>query len=121
MSWHDPPATPIGVALDTVIKQGPAGVATNVFPAGSRLPVGCTSSGWFLRCNPAHTPTGSACTVAVKRAGLTIATVSIAAGASSGTVATAVTFAAGDLLTYDFTAVGSTTPAWDVALMIVAG
>lgn len=108
-----------GVALDTLIKQGPAGVASNVFPAGTRVPAGFTSSGWFLRCNPSHTPSGSACTVAVKRSGSTVATVSISAGASSGTVATVVTFAAGDVLTYDITSAGSTTPAWDVLLQIV--
>lgn len=107
-----------GVYLDTVIKQGPAGVATNVFPAGTRVPQACTTSGFFARCNPSHMPSGSACTVVVKRAGSTIATVSIAAGASSGSVGTAVALALGDVLTYDITSVGSTTPAWDVAVGI---
>lgn len=104
--------------LDTVIKQGPAGIAANVFPAGTRVPFACTTSGFFIRCNPAHPPTGSPCTVAVKRAGATIATVSIAAGGSSGSVGTAVALAAGDTLTYDITAAGAGTPAWDVAVGI---
>lgn len=109
-----------GVILDTLIKQGPAGVATNVFPAGTRVPANCSTSGFFLRCNPSHVPTGSDCTVDVKRAGSTVATVSIAAGSSSGSASTIVALAAGDLLTYDITSVGSTAPAYDIALMIVA-
>lgn len=109
----------VGVYLDTVIKQGAAGVATNVFPAGTRVPQACTTSGFFARCNPSHMPSGSSCTIVVKKAGSTIiATVSIAAGASSGSVSTAVALALGDILTYDITSVGSTTPAWDVAIGI---
>lgn len=107
-----------GVYLDTVIKQGPAGVATNVFPAGTRVPQACTTTGFYARCNPSHMPSGSSCTVVVKRSGSTIATVSIASGASSGSVGTAVALSAGDVLTYDITSVGSTTPAWDVAVGI---
>jgi hypothetical protein len=109
-----------GVYLDTVIKQGPAGVATNVFPAGTRVPASCTTTVFYARCNPSHLPSGSSCTVLVKRSGTTIATISISAGASTGSVSTAAALSAGDLLTYDFTAVGSTTPAWDVAVGIEA-
>lgn len=108
------------VVFDTLIKQGPCGIANNVFPAGTRVPVGCTTSGFFLRCNPANVPTGSACTVRVKKGAATIATVSIAAGSSQGTVATVVALAVGDILTYDITSAGVTTPAYDVACQIVA-
>lgn len=110
-----------GIALDTVIKQGPAGIASNVFPSGTRIPMDCSTSGWYLRCNPSHMPSGSPCTIAVKRSGTTIATVSIAAGSSSGSATTIVALLTGDILTYDITSVGSTTPAWDVALMLVGG
>lgn len=108
------------IYLDTVIKQGPAGVATDVFPAGTRVPFACTTTAFYARCNPSHTPSGSACTVLVKAGGSTIATISIAAGASTGSVSTAVALSAGDRLTYDITSVGSTTPAWDVAVGIEA-
>jgi hypothetical protein len=59
--------------------------------------------------------------VVVKRAGSTLATVSISAGATTGTVATSVALSTGDLLTYDITSAGSTTPAWDVACQIIGG
>jgi hypothetical protein len=113
-----PPSTGAGVVLDALLKQGPVGIATDVFPSGIRVPANFTTARWDLRCNTAHVPTGSACTVAVKRVGVTIATVSIAAGASTGTVSTAVALVLGDILHADVTAAGSTTPAYDLALQV---
>jgi len=111
---------PITFALDVVIKLGPAGVATNVFPSGSLIPFDCRSSEWTLRCNVNHLPTGSPLTVNVKRAGSTIVTISVPPTGSINSVFTAVDLLKGDLLTYDITSVGNVSPAWDVAVMMVA-
>lgn len=65
-------------------------------------------------------PTGSGVSVTAKVNGVSIGSVTIAAGARHGTItASPAALAAGDLVTYDITAVGSTLPGSDLAVQFV--
>lgn len=104
--------------LELLLRAGTASVADNVLPPGVRIGYALTLTDFYLRAGTA--PTGSALTVEVNLNGVLVATVTIAAGATSGSLlGQAIAVAAGDVLTFDITAVGSTTPGADLALSIV--
>lgn len=101
------------MALDAIVKTGAAAVASNLIVPGVRVPAATVLRAVYVVVGTA--PTGSALTVVVKRLGVTLATVSVAATATSGSVSGLTTaLAKGDMLTYDITAVGSTVAGSDV-------
>lgn len=106
------------LAIEALIVSGAASVDTDVLPPGQRIPYATTLNSVYARCGTA--PTGSALTVAVKRNGTQITTVSIAAGATSGsTTGLAIALAAGDVISYGITAIGSSTAGADIAVQLV--
>jgi hypothetical protein len=115
-------ARPSGIApiyLEAIVQSGPAIVASNVMPPGIRVPAPCTLNAVYVNVGTA--PTGSALTVLVKRGGSTLATVTVAAGSTSGSVTgLGVPLAAGNLLTVDVSAIGSTVAGSDVLVSIEA-
>lgn len=108
-----------GVYLEAIVKGGSAAVATNVMPPGIRVPVDCTLANAYIWVGTA--PTGSALTVLVRRSGSTIATLTVAAAATTGS-ATGLTVALskGDLLTFDISAIGSTVAGADIGVGLEA-
>lgn len=105
--------------LEGIVKAGPAGVAANLMPPGFRVPADTTLRNVYVNVGTA--PTGSAMTVLVKRAGLTVATVNVAAGATTGSaLGLSLPLASGDLLTTDISAVGSAVPGSDVLVTVEA-
>lgn len=111
-------ATVAGMYLEAMVRTGAASVGANTAPPGLRVPVACTLNNLYLWASTG--PTGAALTVSVVRGGGSIATVTIAAGALTGTNTANVALAKGDILTFDITAVGSTVPGSDIALCLEA-
>lgn len=108
-----------GVYLEALVKQGTAAVATNTMPPGLRVPIDCTLANAYIWVGTA--PTGSALTVLVRRAGSTIATLTVAAGSTTGSATgLSVALTKGDLITFDVSAVGSTVAGADVAVELEA-
>jgi hypothetical protein len=108
------------LSLAALIRSGRATVATNVLPPG--LPIAYDGTLEEMRVYVGTAPVGSALTVVAKRLGVTLATASVAAGATSGSVTgLAVAVAVGDLITFDITAIGSTTPGSDVVVLLKGG
>lgn len=103
---------------DVLVKAGAVTVAAFI-PQGVRVPVYT-----LLRSVTAHVgtaPVGAAMIIQVKRASTVLATVTIADGATSGSVAataTATILAAGDLLTFNVTQVGSGTAGSDLSISL---
>lgn len=69
-----------------------------------------------VRASVGTPPLGSSLTVAVKVNGTTAATASITAGSFTGTATASLALVAGDYLTVDVTAVGSTTSGADLTV-----
>lgn len=107
------------IYLEAIVKAGTAAVASNLMPPGFRVPAATTLRAVFVNVGTA--PTGHALTVLVKRSGTTLATVNVAASATSGSSSGLSTaLAKGDLLTVDISAVGSTVAGSDVLVTIEA-
>jgi hypothetical protein len=107
------------IYLEAIVKAGTAAVASNLMPPGFRVPAATTLRAVYVNVGTA--PTGSGLTVVVKRSGTTLATVTVAAGATSGSdTGLSTALAKGDLLTADITAVGSTVAGSDVLVTIEA-
>jgi hypothetical protein len=107
------------IYLEAIVKAGAAAVASNLMPPGFRVPTATTLRAVYV--NVGTGPTGSGLTVVVKRSGTTLATVTVAAGATSGSdTGLSTALAKGDLLTTDITAVGSTVAGSDVLVTIEA-
>ena len=106
------------MSLTTIIKSGAASVANNILPPGVRVGYATTCSGIYLR-----TATGSSLTVRINKNGVSWNTLSVSAGGATGSLAGVSvanpSLAAGDILTFDITAVGSTTAGSDIAVDIV--
>jgi hypothetical protein len=106
---------PFSVQIGLV--AGNALVATNVAPPGFQAPMAATLTDLVLLADTA--PTGAALTVAVKRTGATLATVSIADGATAGSLTgQTIALAANDLLTFDVTQVGATVAGANIAIRL---
>jgi hypothetical protein len=101
-------------ALKALIRSGRATVSTNVLPPGVMVDNPFTLDEVVVRVGTA--PVGSSLTVVVKKNGSTVATVSVLTTATTGTSGTGlgVAFAKDDIITWDITAIGSTTPGSDV-------
>lgn len=116
-----PSAAPTGVGGWTpeLLIAGYARVGTNIAPPGLRVATACTLQSAYLRAGTA--PTGSSLILLVERSGSTLATLTLAAGSSS-TSATglSVALAAGDIVTFDVTQIGSTVAGADLAVQLVA-
>jgi hypothetical protein len=107
------------IYLEAIVKSGAASVAANLMPPGFRVPAACTLNAVYVNVGTA--PTGSALTVLIKRSGTTLATVTVSAGATSGSSTGLTTsLASGDLLTTDISAIGSAIPGSDVLVTISA-
>lgn len=105
-------------AVSAIIKTGDAVVASNVLPPGLRVGFATSVTAIYARVGTA--PTGSALTVVVQRNGSTLSTVNVAPSALSGSVTgLSLPLAAGDILTFNITAIGSTVAGADVAVDIV--
>ena len=105
--------------LEAIVQAGSASVASNVMPPGFRVPADTTLRAFYVNVGTA--PTGSGLTVVIKRAGTTLATVTVAASSTSGSsTGLSVALARGDLLTVDVTAVGSTVAGSDVLASLEA-
>lgn len=104
--------------VEAIIKSGAAAVATNVLPPGLRTPQAMLVTEAHVRLGTA--PAGSGLTVGFNRNGTQFATVTVPAASTSASATGLTTqFAAGDVLTWDITAVGSTTAGADVAAAVV--
>lgn len=107
------------IYLEAIVKAGAAAVASNLMPPGFRVPADTTLRAVYVNVGTA--PTGSALTVLVKRSGTTVATVNVAASATSGSsTGLSLALAKGDLLTTDISAVGSTVAGSDVLVTVEA-
>lgn len=107
------------IYLEAIVKAGAAAVASNLMPPGFRVPAATTLRAVYVNVGTA--PTGSALTVLVKRSGTTVATVNVAASATSGSsTGLSLALAKGDLLTTDISAVGSTVTGSDVLVTVEA-
>jgi hypothetical protein len=105
--------------LEAIVKAGAAAVAANLMPPGFRIPADTTLRAVYVNVGTA--PTGSALTVLVKRLGVTLSTVTVAAGATAGAdTGLSTALAKGDLLTVDISAVGSGTAGSNVLVTIEA-
>jgi hypothetical protein len=112
-------AGPGPIYLEAIVKAGAAAVASNLMPPGFRVPAATTLRAVYVNVGTA--PTGSALTVLLKRSGTTVATVNVAASATSGSsTGLSVALAKGDLLTTDISAVGSTVAGSDVLVTVEA-
>lgn len=118
MSGYIQPARASGWEPELIIT-GFARVANNVAPPGLRVPRACTLRTAILRVGTA--PTGADLIMLVRRAGVTLATLTVAAGTTSVTVTgLAVALAAGDVITFDTTQIGSAVAGADLAPALVA-
>lgn len=109
----------VGGWTPELILAGYARVAANVAPPGLRVPVACTLTDVFLRAGTA--PTGASLILLVKVNGSTAATLTLAASSTStSSTGLSVALAAGDIVTFDYTQVGSTVAGADVAVQLVA-
>jgi hypothetical protein len=114
-----PPSSANPIYLEAIVKPGAAAVANNIMPPGFRVPADCTLKALYVNVGTA--PTGSGLTVRIKRAGSSLTTATVAAGATSGSstgLSTALT--AGDILTVDITAIGSAVAGSDVLVTVEA-
>lgn len=108
------------LSMSAIIKSGTATVANNVMPPGIRIGYATTLNAIYVRVGTA--PTTSALTVRVNQTGSTtnswsVSVAATATSASSTSLSTAL--AAGDILTFDITAIGSGTAGADVAVDLV--
>lgn len=100
--------------IEAIIRSGAATVAANVLPPGLRADRPFTAEAAHVRLGTA--PVGADLIVAFNRNGTAFATVTVAAGGTTGTTSgLAEAFAEGDVLTWDITQVGATTAGSDVA------
>lgn len=105
------------IYLEAIVKAGAATVASNLMPPGFRVPAATTLRAVYVNVGTA--PTGAALTVLLKRAGTTVATVSVAAGTTSGSsTGLSTVLAKGDLLTTDISTIGSTVAGSDVLVTV---
>jgi hypothetical protein len=112
-------ATAGWVAVTVILKSGTAQVESNLVPPGMRVAVPTTITELHARAGTA--PTGGALIVRVKGDGVTLASVTIADGATSGSLlAQSIAVAAGVILTFDITNIGATIAGADVALDLIA-
>ena len=109
MSGYIQPARASGWEPELIIT-GFARVANNVAPPGLRVPRACTLRTAILRVGTA--PTGADLIMLVRRAGVTLATLTVPAAT--------VALAAGDVITFDTTQIGSAVAGADLAPALVA-
>lgn len=108
----------------TPLGTPPAAIADNTLGSGDRINYAATFTSMLLWCNTSRPPLGSSTTVRVKYlrgvTTTTIGSVSIAAGESSGSAVISYTSAQGDMLFYDWTALGSNDVGGDyrIALLV---
>lgn len=96
--------------VSALIASGAAVVANGLLPPGVRI---ARAGIYPTRVRVGTAPTGSALTVRLNVNGSANQSISVAAAATSQ-AGTDITFAAGDIVTFDITAIGSTTPGSDV-------
>lgn len=110
-----PPGTTGPLSLTALIAAGAPAVGNNVLPPGLAVGYATVINTVRVRCGTA--PAGGPLTARVNDGGRVVATVTVAAGANTAQV-TGLGFAAaaGDVITFDITAIGSTTPGSDVAV-----
>lgn len=107
-------------SLEAIIWSGIAAVGTNVLPPGLRVARAFTCAAMHFRVGTA--PTGASLIVNVLRNSVTVQTLTIPAGAFFVDVTgLGIAFAAGDIISFDVTQVGSTEPGRDLAVQLVGG
>lgn len=107
------------LTVDVLLISGAAAVGNDVVPPGSRVPRAVTISEAHLLAGTA--PSSSALTVDVIRSGSTLLTITLNAGqTASDQIGLNLSLSAGDVLTYNITAIGSVGPGSDIALQLVA-
>ena len=113
------PLSQASLALEALIMPGQAVTGTNVLPPGVRIPNANTLATVVLRAGTA--PTGGSLTVQVyKNASTLLTTVSLTTGTTVNQV-TGLTQAlvAGDIITFNITAVGPTFAGADIAVALL--
>lgn len=107
-----------GLVYDRVLIRGVQTTVNNVLPPGLPFPTQTTLTRIDLLVGTA--PTGSALTVVVRQGALVLATTSIAAGATSGSVVLGdpAQIAAGTPVVFDVTTIGSTIPGSDLLITL---
>lgn len=101
-----------------VLIPGTAAVSTNAVPPGIRMASAAIIDTLVLRAGTV--PTGAGLTVLVRNNGTAVQGISLAAGAGTSTLAgLGASVAAGDVLTFDITGVGSTVAGADLALDLI--
>lgn len=117
-TYATPAKAQSALSMSAVIRSGAATVANNVLPPGIRAGYTTTLSAIYVRCGTA--PTGSGLTVRVNQNGTGIQTLTIAAaGTSQSATGLTIAVAAGDVFTFDITAIGSTIAGSDIAVDLV--
>jgi len=109
--------------LECLVYPGPIGTATDLFPAGLHVPFNMNIKKANLRCNRNKPPVGSDLVINIYSllAGVNIYSISIPAGQTNTEASASFSLTAGDRLYLGCTSAGSTTPAWDVGLQLIAG
>lgn len=108
----------VSLHTDVFIMPFDAYIGSNVLPPGLRVSDDVTLTDILARCGTA--PTGSGLTVVVRANGTSVGSVTIAAGATTGsTTGLTADLSTGDILTFDITAIGSTLPGADIALTLL--
>lgn len=109
------PGRPGPLSITAIIASGAAVVANNVMPPG--VAIGYPTVLNTVTVRAGTTPTGSGLTVVVRQNGALVASVGVAAGATSARSAgLGVIVAARDVFTFDITVIGATTPGSDIAV-----
>ena len=108
------------LSMSAIIKSGTASVASNVMPPGIRVGYASTLNSIYVRCGTG--PTTSNLTVRVNQTGSasTSWSVNVLAGNTTGSsLGLSAALAAGDIITFDITAIGSGTAGADIAVDLV--
>jgi hypothetical protein len=104
--------------IDSLVISGAAAVGTDVVPPGSRVAQAVTITQAHILAGTA--PNGSSLTVTVSRFGTVLFTLTLADGQTSADqTGLSVALSAGDVLTYNITAIGSVGPGSDIAVQLI--
>lgn len=102
--------------LQAIIVAGDASVADDVLPPGVELTADTTLT--LLKVRVGTAPTGSGLTVEFNLDGSSIGTVTVADGETEGETDISEAATAEQILTFDVTAVGSSTAGSDIAIRV---